>query len=403
MIRMSKNKEYTCLCGQEATVIRPLMPFDPLVVSFLSEVSATLLKTPRAKAFPDVITFAFFCRKANLEQLKKPYENRLEGRIGRGLSFHIAPSNVPINFAYSMLSALLAGNHCVVKASSQDFEQTHLVCHAINSVLALPAYETLSSYVQVITYSRDRQDITETFSALCDARIIWGGDETVRRVRMASIPPRAVDIAFADRYSLLVIDCDTLCQMDQKTLAKMAQGFYNDTYLTDQNACTSPRLIYWIGQGSSVQEAKERFWSAIHQEVKKRYLLADVVAVDKLMAIYHASLKCVGAKQIPMPDHLITRAQIDALNDAIEEVKSPGGFFLEYTDTSLDALRLVVKPKYQTLSYIGMDKDVLASFVLTNGLRGIDRIVPVGHTMDFSLTWDGYDLIDTLSRSLQTL
>ena len=38
-----------------------------------------------------------------------------------------------------------------------------------------------------------------------------------------------------------------------------------------------------------------------------------------------------------------------------------------------------------------------------NSLRGIDRIAPVGHTMDFALTWDGYDLIRTLSRRIAAI
>ena len=33
-----------------------------------------------------------------------------------------------------------------------------------------------------------------------------------------------------------------------------------------------------------------------------------------------------------------------------------------------------------------------------NAVSGIDRIVPVGKTMDFSLVWDGRDLINELSR-----
>ena len=37
---------------------------------------------------------------------------------------------------------------------------------------------------------------------------------------------------------------------------------------------------------------------------------------------------------------------------------------------------------------------------MDSGLRGIDRIAPVGHTMDFALTWDGCDLIRTLSRQI---
>jgi len=32
---------------------------------------------------------------------------------------------------------------------------------------------------------------------------------------------------------------------------------------------------------------------------------------------------------------------------------------------------------------------------------GIDRIVPIGATMDFSLIWDGRNLINTLSREVE--
>ena len=29
---------------------------------------------------------------------------------------------------------------------------------------------------------------------------------------------------------------------------KIIQNFWNDTYYTDQNACTSPRIIFWTGE-----------------------------------------------------------------------------------------------------------------------------------------------------------
>ena len=31
---------------------------------------------------------------------------------------------------------------------------------------------------------------------------------------------------------------------------------------------------------------------------------------------------------------------------------------------------------------------------------GVDRIVPIGRTMDFALVWDGVDLIRTMSRAI---
>ena len=399
---MSRSDLGTLLCGGDWEKAQPLAPFADEVLSFLSDLSALLMKTTAARPYPDVVTFAFFCRRAHLEQLRKEYEGALDNRLGRGLSFHIAPSNVPINFAYSLVAALLAGNACVVKASSQDFPQTRIVCAAMKQLLS-DAHKALRDHVNVVIYPRERQDITEQLSAACDSRIIWGGDETVRRVRTAPLPPHANEVTFPDRYSLLAIRAEAVLQMDDKQLEKAAQGFYNDTYLTDQNACTSPRLIYWLGEGETLAKAQERFWNAVHSYASSRYPLEPVVAVDKLTAACRAALQLPGSRVVPMLDNLIVRIQLRELCGEIEENRCPGGFFLEYAAGTLADLIPVVKRKYQTLSYLGLDKEELRCFVRHNRLAGIDRIAPVGATMDFSLTWDGIDLIRTLSRVIDAI
>ena len=104
-----------------------------------------------------------------------------------------------------------------------------------------------------------------------------------------------------------------------------------------------------------------------------------------------------------MPDNTVARLQVDALTPDLDEHRCAGGFFVEYTAETLDDLIPVVKRKYQTLSYIGLNADDLKRFVVDNGLRGIDRIAPVGHTMDFALVWDGHDLIRSLSRCISVL
>ena len=390
------------LCGREPeSGLRPLRPFAPEALDFLSALSAALLKDREAKAYPDVITFAYFCRRANMTRLEEEYAGRLDGRLGRGVVFHIAPSNVPINFAYSLTAALLSGNGSVVKASSRDFPQTRIVCRAMEKLLT-EDFAPLAPYVCVVTYPREAQEVTEAFSARCDARVIWGGDETVRRVREAALPPRAVEVAFADRYSLLCIRPEAVMALSEEELERLAQDFYNDTYLTDQNACTSPRLIYWVGEGDS-REASERFFRAMGAYARQRYELPAVTAVDKLTAACRAAMKLEGAEIIPGPDNWVTRVRVKALCPELYELRSPGGFFLEYAAPTLDALRDFVTPRVQTLSYLGLSPEELSRFVLENGLTGVDRIVPVGHTMDFSLVWDGYDLIQTLSRKISAL
>jgi hypothetical protein len=392
----------TVLCGlaepREAAAAPALPPFDSRVLAFLSDLSAALLADRRVKAFPDVTTFAFFCRRASLENLRKPY-GTLPDRLGRGLVFHIAPGNVPMNFAYSLTAALLAGNASIVKASSREFEQTGLVCAPIESLLA-GAHASLRPYVNVVSYPRERQDVTEAFSALCDVRVIWGGDETIRRVRQAALPPRAFDITFADRWSALVADAQAVAEMDSQTLRTAAQGFYNDTYLFDQNACTAPRLVYWLGEGVSLETAQERFWRAVWEYAQPRYPIDPVVAVDKRTALYRAALTLPGARLAPMPDNVVTRIRLDALPPETADFRCGGGCFLEFASPTLDALTPLLTQKAQTLSVLGISPSALRDFALRGGVRGADRVTPIGRTLDFALIWDGYDLIYTLSRRI---
>ena len=375
---MSRNEPYTRLCGGDWQSARPLAPFDGGVMAFLSDLGAALIADREARAYPDVVAFGFFCRRANLEALAREYEGAVSDRLGRGLSFHIAPSNVPVNFAYSLAAGLLAGNACVVKASSRDFPQTRIICRVMDALLR-GAHAALANHVCVVIYPRDR------------------------RVRMAPLPPRAVEVAFPDRYSLLAVDAKSVLALDGKALAAAARGFYNDTYLTDQNACTSPRLVYWLGGRDAVTQAQARFWEAVRAYAAPRYPIEPVVAVDKLTAAYRAAAALPGAAIAPMPDNTVARVEVSELTPGVDEHRCAGGFFVEYAAETLDGLIPVVKRKYQTLGYLGLEPEALRRFVRENALWGVDRIAPVGHTMDFALTWDGYDLIRTLSRRISAI
>ena len=376
----------------------PMQPFDEKVCAFLNEVSACLLRLPEAREYPDVITFAFFCRKANIAKLKEGYRGQIEERLGRGVSFHIAPSNVPINFAYTLVTGQLSGNICVVKASSKNFAQTRLVTDVLNHVLEKSDFSRLKPYIKIVIYPRDRQDITGYFSSRCNIRIIWGGDQTIADVRKNEIPPRAFDITFADRYSLCVINASEIER--EADLSKLAHEFYNDTYLYDQNACSSPRLIYWIGETECVKRAQNRFWNAVYEEIRDKYVLESVVSVDKYMAFCRVAIDLEGVHTVGMPDRKIDRIEISKLTDKVPDYRCAGGSYLEYVSDDLDDLFKIVDERYQTLSYFGLDPKQIRRAIIENGLRGIDRIVPIGKTADFGLVWDGYDLILMMSKTV---
>ena len=84
----------------------PAFPiFSNDIVDFLSDLSRELLSLKGIRQHPDVLSYAYWIRKASIEREKGSYD--IEHRLGRGVSFHIAPSNVPVNFAVSMTSSLL--------------------------------------------------------------------------------------------------------------------------------------------------------------------------------------------------------------------------------------------------------------------------------------------------------
>lgn len=45
-------------------------------------------------------------------------------------------------------------------------------------------------------------------------------------------------------------------------------------------------------------------------------------------------------------------------------------------------------------------EEELRQIINENGVRGVDRIVPVGHAADIAFVWDGLDLPDILSRRI---
>ncbi len=389
------------LCGNPEQIekmcsLKRLVPFSDTVCDFLMELSSLIMKNPRAKAFSDVITFGFFCRKANISKLKSEHTNRLYNRLGRGVSFHIAPSNVPINFAYSLVSALLAGNSCIVRVSSKNFEQVNITCECMNELFKTEKFSEMFDYIAIVQYPKSKE-INDYFSSISDLRIIWGGNTTISELRQSPIPPRTTDITFADRYSIAVIDAKSV--IEANNLLRLAEDFFNDTYLYDQNACSSPRLVYWLGSKEEYMTASEKFWKAVHNYITPKYKIEPIIAVDKYTASCRMAID-MNADITSEKDNLISRIRVNDLNENLPDYRCAGGSFIEYHGKNLNALGEIVTEKYQTLSYYGIDKEKLADFVVSGGLSGIDRIVPIGKTADFELVWDGYDLIIQMSRAV---
>lgn len=102
----------------------PMPVYDDSVCAFIAEISATLMKSPLIRVFP-------ICRRWLLGTQSQPAKLKsdfgsTERRLGRGLCFHIAPSNIPVNFAFTYVFGLLAGNANIVRLPSKIFRRLTL-------------------------------------------------------------------------------------------------------------------------------------------------------------------------------------------------------------------------------------------------------------------------------------
>ena len=381
--------------------VAPKMPFSEDILDFLNDLSKKLMKSCEAKAFPDVLTLGFWLRKSSLLSLRKRFmSNDSNNHIGRGVAFHIAPSNVPVNYAYSLFTGLLCGNANVVRVPSKDFAQVEIINKAICDVLE--EHSDMKPYIVLLRYERD-QEINDALSALCDVRVIWGGDVTIAELRRSPLPPRATEITFADRYSLAVIDSDEYMRLlrddvDNKAAARIASDFYNDTYLSDQNACTSPRVVVWTG--SATEEAKEIFWKNLSTLVKEKYYFQPIQCVDKLSMEYIVSVsRLCTMKQNSKGDNRLVRIQVSELSPKLMDYRGNSGYFYEYDCDDILMIRDFCNDTHcQTIGLLG--EGTIVTPLLKSGVRGVDRIVPIGHTMDFDMIWDGYNLVERFTRTI---
>ena len=394
---MKQDDNVTCLAGVRNVSTRPFEPYDELLCKFLNDLSVELHSRDDSSAYPDVIAFAFWCRKANIAKLKTDFKNG-ETRLGLGVVLHITPSNVPVNFAFSFVFGLLSGNANIVRVPSKPFPQIGIICAAIDQLFAAKKYKEIKAMTAFVRYEQN-DEITGMFSANCNARMIWGGDVTIKNIRKLAVPERCVDIAFSDRYSLCVIDASSVIKLDEAELVRLSERFYNDTYLMDQNACSSPHLIVW--QGDEKEAAKERFWTAVYNTVSEKYQLADVNAVNKYIMLCQDAIELKNISSFEKHGNYVYRITLDKVVDSMDSLRGKFGYFYEYDTDDINSIANIVNTKYQTLSYFGIDKSKLLDFVVKNRLLGIDRIVPVGKTLDMDIIWDGYDIVRSLSRNIE--
>ena len=396
---MSKLNKVKYLVGSEDYETKPFKPYNKITCAFLAEFSKKLNLQKNINEISDLKALAFWCRKKNIEYLiKKNLSNEI--RIGLGLIFHITPSNIATNFIYSLFFGLLTGNSNVVKISSKKTIQSEIICKCLNLILKQKKFVKLKKRIVIIRYENN-DNYTKNISYKCNLRVIWGGDETIKKIRKFELNPSSTDITFADRSSICIIDSNSIIKLDSFSLSILVEKFYNDTYLVDQNACSSPHIIFWKGKKNVNKIAQKKFWDKLYALVIRKYNLEESSAVEKYTLLCKKINFLRNNCNFIKYENYIYILKLKKLFKNLDELRGKWGLFYEYETNNLNKISIFLNKKFQTMTYFGLDKNFCKKIVVDNLTDGIDRIVPIGQALDINLNWDGFDLNKSLTRVLE--
>lgn len=362
---------------------------------FLSELSRKLTSVKIAKSHPELVSLGFFLRRSETSRMTPPKSDRYIA-VPKGLLFHVPPANVDTIFVYSWAISLLCGNANVIRVSDRSGPAARTVLSIIRELFDAK-FSDLAKSQLFLEIPRD-DDFFNFISSTCDLRILWGGDLAINELRKHSLDAKATDITFPDRSSFSCIDSRALVLLNRSDLNSLIEKFATDVWWFDQAACSSPKMIFWVGSVEENEKSRQIFLSALSSYLEDADLGGDpAMSVERLSRLI----------QVAMAEESYLDFSFKRIAIAQTSSNPRGwlgtGSFIEIKVSSLDEVAPYVRKRDQTLTYFGFQRDQFLTLISKIDSNGIDRIVPIGEALSFNSIWDGYDLHETFIRKISII
>jgi len=371
--------------------------FDERAITFITKFASLLLKYPNIKQYPDLVALAYWFRRANINKMYSNYSSDIFRR-GRGISLHIAPSNVDTIFVYSFFLSLLSGNTSFIRVSQKTSPQLDIILELFQKLYDAGDTETSGRFV-ICTYPHENTT-TAIVSRHCELRIIWGGNHTIKTITAIPLNPTALELKFPNRSSFAAINSAAIAKIHDRELIKLCQSFYSDIQLFGQQACSSPLALFFVGSTEPCEQYF-RFIDAF-KLASDNHQLSSSEVMNRY--VYSSSLAINGA--INKSDISFKHNEITFLKGNINSHSSfrndhPGnGTLIQFFLLKLTDIIKYIRPEDQTLSVYGFSENEISALLSSLINRGIDRVVPIGQALEFNNIWDGVDLLETMSRKI---
>lgn len=313
----------------------------------------------------------------------------------RGIVVQWLSGNVSILGLFSIFSAILTKNVCLIKASSRGHEDLISLLNVLNMVKTNKIDgKELAKCIALVLIDRNDNKSQEELSMSADVRIAWGSKEAIDTIINLKKKYYCEDIIFGPKYSYGAIGKSLL----KKNIKDIAQRVAVDVSVFDQYACSSPHTIFIEGNLKDAEKFGKELSLAL-DFVNRTMLPKGEIDEGKAMEIvskrteYELRGKVFASEGT---DWTVIITQEKGLADScfsrVVYVKPI---------SNLSKLKELSNRGKQTL---GIELDLLQKKEILDEitLRGIDRAPNFGYMTFFEYCWDGMFIFDRLVRWVTT-
>lgn len=397
-----------------ATAARPSSELCQLFDAF-----ATRLATP---AFSDVEGIAFLVTWLKRKSLESVLETglgqrapALDGFVAsgsrklraapRGVVAQWIAGNIPTLAIFSFVLSALVKNVNLVRVPRESLAVVRRMLDAFaDTSIATSSGATLSGRdvldgASFFYFPGEDRPLHAALSLRADARVIWGGPDTLATVLSLPRHEHCEDIVFGPKFSIALVDAGGRRRVTfgQDDGGAALRAIVRDVLLFDQAACSSPHILYVEG---SLDDARA-FGRAIAGELEKQTKRNPKRGIAEGTAAAILRLRTDYALSETRDVFASSTVDWTVLVDADGPVLSDGVQSRTVFIRAVDDLRSVVSvvtPQVQTIGLLVDDPALAASLAESLALRGVSRLVRFGLMNVYDQPWDGLFACDRFVR-----
>ncbi len=370
--------------------------FSEDIIKTLDIISKNLIKGIKNREVGDeYLYFAMWIRKKNLKRYKNIYNGK--NIRGRGLTIHIAPSNVPTNALFTLVFGLLSGNSVAMRVSKRSRKDL------LEPLRILDRTKSELRYLFSIFECAYDDLCFKELSDKAKALVIWGGNQTIENVISEFSNKKIKILSFANKTSLSVINLNWLDTVDADHKKIAAKLFARDLFSFGQKACSSPKLLVATGElNMKIKKELIDFLGDVSNEgikMKEKGVKArDCYINAEEFAMKHGKENMINSKNLYCPLFKDRDKEI-----GISELYQAGndGCLPIIHSNKWENISKYTQDNSQTMILIGLSDEQEEKIYLETKNTSITRYAKPGSALNIDIIWDGYDIVEELTRKIR--